>query len=669
MGKPARNHCAGRAGAVAACMAILCVAAGLHSEPPPVPPGPPKTIATERLEPPRWAWHHWWEINRERFVVDLRQRADGQLPDQDELARLKADAALALSAMLADPSVDDAVRSKASIALARMGEQPAFRDMLVLAENRDGWIGHACTLGLGLLDMPTSEPTLIQLDIDVDDEQADHAAVVSIGMLSALTDPKADDGLRHYMSGDWGPQLASAAALSFTQTADSTDTRQVVDILQDQSNPWTAAPLLEWLGRAAPARRPNRSVTLIRGVLHDDERTPIGAVTQLREWKNERSRHLYLAANAPNIVIQKQWADKLDGIVLVIGDAVPTWGARQTGPWYSLGFEEIQTANLRASAAVGLGHIDHPSARIALLDSLDLPDDDYSDVWKGAAIMALAESEPIDKPVARDAMWEIFSPDTTRGTRKSHLQFDSPLRGFAAIGLGLYCRPVDGPQGISSRPQWEKVAELLAERAIDERENTEVRAASIVALGLTARTESLRYLQRIDELIAADDKLLKGYLFLARGLLGDMNMLEPVEVFLNPATDETDVESILAKRAAVLGVGALRTDEAIPVLTQAWDLNYWVNREVILALRICDAVSVAPALVNLLENGPTVYSQTFAAEALGTLFNREDPDRLAARLLHRRNFRMRHHSLEPYRAEANVFFYDYLAHQLGGDWY
>jgi hypothetical protein len=48
------------------------------------------------IEPPRWAWHHWWEINRERFLVPIGQSDEGQLPDQDEVQRMRDEAVLAL---------------------------------------------------------------------------------------------------------------------------------------------------------------------------------------------------------------------------------------------------------------------------------------------------------------------------------------------------------------------------------------------------------------------------------------------------------------------------------------------------------------------------------------------------------------------------------------------
>jgi hypothetical protein len=95
-----------RAVLLVAALSTIAVATGMHSAPPPKfpkdlpPPGPPPPPAMNidivPIEPPRWAWHHWWEINRERFLVPIGQSDEGQLPDQDEVQRMRDEAVLAL---------------------------------------------------------------------------------------------------------------------------------------------------------------------------------------------------------------------------------------------------------------------------------------------------------------------------------------------------------------------------------------------------------------------------------------------------------------------------------------------------------------------------------------------------------------------------------------------
>jgi hypothetical protein len=667
-----------RALLLVAALSTIAVATGMHSAPPPKfpkdlpPPGPPPPPAMNidivPIEPPRWAWHHWWEINRERFLVPIGQSDEGQLPDQDEVQRMRDEAVLALSQIAADPDTPDDVRAAALVALGRIGDELSLAHMLRIAGNRTGWVARASMLGIGLLDLPTSEPALIQFDVDLDEERDDHAAVVALAMLSRSTDPKALPGLDRYMSGKWGAALASAAAIAYAELADDTRKRRVLDVIQSSEVPGVVAPLLEWLGRNAQQRRPDLEINVLRSILFNEQRADLAVVRKLEEWREQRKLRMIAVRNAPNQPLQQDAIKKLNDVIELVRATIPAWQLPNAGAFNAVGFEDIQFDNVRTSAAVGLGHIDHPAARQALLDCLDLRADASADNFKAMAIMALGEHEPLGRPVARDKLHEIFANTDSNGNAKPAGRLSSPLRGFAAIARGLYCRPVETAQGPADREQVDKVAELLAERAADVRETTEVRAASIVALGLTARTENLRYLQKLSDMIDASDELLIGYIFLARGLLADANILEPARRFLDPTNDSTTSEAIIARRAAVLGVGSVRTDESIPVLVNAWDLNFYVNREVILALRLCNAYSVTSQLIELAESGATDYSRMFGAEALGVLYDRTQPDRIDTRLLHERNFMLRNDAMTPYKSIGNEFFYEYLAPLLGGDW-
>jgi hypothetical protein len=130
-----------RALILVAALAAFGVAAGMHTSPPPrvdqPSPSPPPPAAMNinliPLEPPRWAWHHWWEINRERFLIPIGQSAEGQLPDQEAFRKMRDEAVLALSTVAADPRTPDDVRAAAVIALGRIGDELSFADMLRMA--------------------------------------------------------------------------------------------------------------------------------------------------------------------------------------------------------------------------------------------------------------------------------------------------------------------------------------------------------------------------------------------------------------------------------------------------------------------------------------------------------------------------------------------------------
>ena len=236
---------------------------------------------------------------------------------------------------------------------------------------------------------------------------------------------------------------------------------------------------------------------------------------------------------------------------------------------------------------------------------------------------------------------------------------DSPLRGYAAVALGLYARPVRTPQGLQNRPHYEKVRMALAKRLADRDEEQEVRSACALALGLTGRTENLKLFQKAEKTIGRSQEILIGYTLLARGMLGDANILEPAKKFLAVARDRTDAAGILARRAAVLGLGVLGRQEGIPTLIDAWDLSYYVNREVALAFSLCEVYGVTDPLVKLLNESDKPLAQAFAARCLGELFTSSRPQRLA-RVLNDSNYTMKNRKMLPFQMLANEFLFRYL---------
>lgn len=330
-----------------------------------------------------------------------------------------------------------------------------------------------------------------------------------------------------------------------------------------------------------------------------------------------------------------------------------------------VGIERIYLTRLRASAAIALGRIDHPLSRKVLLGALALRDDRYSDLYKGFAIMSLAR---IGNEEVLPVLLEYLAPKYRDGKRKTLREVESPLRGFAALALGLYARPQDTPQGPSDRAQYDKVCEVLAERIADLDETLEVRSACAMGLGLTRRTECLRLVQVARMNARADEELLIGYTMLGSALLGDRNIIEPAKRFLDAGRNKNeDTSGLLGRRAGVLALGLLNTPETIPILVDAWHLDYHVNREVVVAFALCEAYNVTEPLAKLLTDSRNPLEQAFAARCLGEMFSAERPHRLAW-FLNGSNYTMKNLRMMPYQVLANEFLYMYLIPCFGAQW-
>jgi hypothetical protein len=248
---------------------------------------------------------------------------------------------------------------------------------------------------------------------------------------------------------------------------------------------------------------------------------------------------------------------------------------------------------------------------------------------------------------------------------------DSPLRGFAALALGLYARPYKTDQGPADRPGFDNAAMTLVQRLEDEREEEEVRTACAVALGLTQRTAVLPFFHRatakLEQRNRKADFPIFGFLLLGRALAGDASLIDPASKFLLDRDDDPTPGGILSRRAAVLGVGVTRGTNAIPVLTKAWHLNHYVNRDVILALRLVGGINAANPVMQRLREAKDDEERAYMAQALGELLAAEQPttlDRLTAGC----NFTVRNNEMLPLQSLAAGFLYDYLIASFGENW-
>jgi HEAT repeat protein len=335
----------------------------------------------------------------------------------------------------------------------------------------------------------------------------------------------------------------------------------------------------------------------------------------------------------------------------------------------ALGQELVLLGTMRASAAIALGRIGTPEARAALLQALPDFRDEYMLNAQGFAVMSLAN---FPDAAVRDRLIALLGKKDNRGRMVMDPPKDSPVRGFAAIALGLYARPSETPQGAADPPGLEAVLQALADRLEDaNQEETEVRCACAMALGLTQRTAVLPVLARATARLQAatrkDDELILGYVLLARALAGDQNIVDPARRFLLDRRDDAGTSGIMARRAAVLSLGITHTEAVIPTLIKAWELSYYVNRESIVAMRLVGATHTGRMLVDQLPKLRNPQEQAFVAQAIGELLAPEHPTPLA-RLTAEGNFTIRNDPLIPVQKMSNEFLFGYFIPLFGGDW-
>ncbi len=640
------------------------VARAHNGEPMPMPPSKPPVDLRNVKQLPRWSWLHWWEANREPYLVSMRQTESLQPAGAGgaaQVAALRAEASPLLIKAI-EQTTRDALRIEAALALGKMRHAPALATLTAMAARAEKPAERrAALVAVGLIGSPEAEKALVASEAPRPEDQV--AALAAVGLLPKIESTTLRQ-LRTKVTRD-----APGARDQRESSAQKVGTSSVVTwslrhhrqddnllyfrtLLRNSMSPWVASEALLGLGgtRDREAQR----------VL---EETLFGSALQdVRAYDNlelELRAKMQAAAGAAAGGRRPRGRDEDIG-----KDPDEETGALFAEP------EHIAMGWLRSSAAIALGQLEAPRAGTALLRFLD------EDVVKqphlvtpqSFAIMSLA-AYPTE--ASRDKLIALLGRPEQGGRLRTDVDRNSPLRGFAALALGLYARPHDTPQGPGDRPGFESAINTLGQRLDDDRETEEVRTACAVGLGLTKRTEVLpillRATARLQERNRRTDVAVFGFVLLGRALAGDANVIEPAARMLQTSDDDTSPAGILSRRAAVLALGLTGNAAAVPVLTKAWHLNYHVNREVILAMRLVGAANAAGPVMERLRQSKDDEERAYMAQALGELLAVERPATLS-RLTAGNNYTVRNEFLLPLQALANRFLYDYLIASFGEQW-
>lgn len=663
---------------------LLADAASAHNgEPAPFPPiarpPPSKAVDVRNIKAPRWSWLHWWEANRERYLTSPSQEGL-QAPATQPLDALRDASAKDLMAT-AIANAHESLAIESAMALGKMHCEPALPVLMALASNSNKpQVRRAAIVAIGLLGSPAAEKELLKVHSDLTQER--FAAITATGLLTAAS----DDALRNARSAiandtqrqsveKAGPSSVLLWTLRQYHRADNLTYFRAE--LRNSASPWVAAEALLGLG----GTRDHAAQRLLEDALFGSAGADVRAYENLENLIKSKGTQMTPtpggAGRVPGgTIIPKSGSG---GITIKpgkvpIGNAPPerdrdTDVDERTGGDIRVPPEAIAMAWIRSSAAIALGQLDAPRAGEALLRFLD------SDVTRSPelitpvsfAIMSLT-AYPTD--ASRDRLLAILGASEEASRGRNATPKDSPLRGFAALALGLYAKSYNTDQGPADRPGFDKAIMALAERLEDDREEEEVRTACAVALGLTQRTAVLPVFLRLSAKLEQRNRRVDvpvfGFVMLGRAMAGDTHLVEAAGKFLE-REDDTTPSGILARRAAVLALGLTRSSTAISVLTKAWHLNHYVNQEVILALRLVGDANAANPVMERLRQSKDDEERAYMAQALGELLAVDRPTTLT-RLTTGCNYTVRNDDFRPLQALGNGFLYDYLIASFGDQW-
>lgn len=689
---------------------LLCVGRPIlaHNGEPILPPPVPRSLTVDNVHsipPPRWSWVHWWEANRDRFLQpppaqSARSTTEPvattqQAPATQESDPVRIDAVRLLLDVISK-SNDESLVEQATLAIGKIQYRTAIPLLAAeAAKTKSQRVRRAALVALGLIGGPEAEIQILAFNPTTTDDRL--AAITALGLLPTIQDSTIaslqaaltpamqpvnrgiqDDNkqlhgaIQQNRISNADAQTATMICWALRQHPVREDMKFYQQIIWNTESPWVVSEAITALGDS-----PDSTPSLAKILSGDPSAiNDVAAWSILDQISRRKADTITRRATAGGIPQQQRdnaydtYLKRYQAYQKQNPNAPPPLqkGQKVVLPPTFIGEEQILTGELRTSAAIALGHTNREDARDALVQFLDPSADEYMFAPRDFSIMALP---PYANEQTRDKLILLLGKKDQQGKMQLEGAPGDPTRGFAALALGMYAQSYDTPSGPADRPDYQNALIALAERLDDQQDSLETRCACAVALGLSHRTEALpamiKTTQKLNLKQRNTDELLYGFLLLGRALAGDRNLLEPATGLLVRQSDETSTTGILSRRAGVLALGVMKSSAVVPILTQAWHLNYWVNREVIIALKLVGATGTAKPIMDRLRNSKDPKEQAYMAQALGELLAKEQPTRLT-RLIAETNFTVRDDPAVPLKEYANEFLFAYLIPCFGDTW-
>ena len=583
-----------------------------------------------------WSWIHWWEANRESFLRDTFEDEPAKA-DPIELPRdLVLRGREALHGTLEAKSVD--VRVESVLALARVGGPGVAEKLIELTGHKKRRIGRAAWLGLGLV--------------------GDESAVAHLRQAQGLSQ---------------GDSVAWLHAVGLLDKADDELLRRVIEYLR-QKDYDQARRAAAWVIRV---QKPDFAVELMREAVWND--LDPGVVSEailsighpdVLAVDESLLGDIYLNDGDGRRVASIQRLAKLNvqrtgrGTVIAGAYYSPIVGIRNAaaiaiGSFAPVGLEDEK----RRSKTLSTLHKTYAQAVKPKVRRRSLTGPEYlflDSGWTGGGGDATDAGGDAERRFGLIAMGRLGSVreaerliEAVEGRYKlpgfsdRNTQFD-PNRGFAAMGLGLYLRRAEEgalPSGRDSkRRSGQTISGLLdrlAEVARRENEPVDLRAACVLAMGMSGHPDAAQTIKEVLGGLQTPHRFILSHGVLALGILEDRDAVSLAKNIVNDKAKADapwpsvgtlvsrsgsleafkDIWDLLALRALCTGVGLVAQPDDAAYLCRFIGDDTEVSRQAISALKRVAPAEVAEVLIEVLLETDESQLHGLAAWGLGELLD------------------------------------------------
>ncbi len=563
----------------------------------------------------RITWLHWWEANRDDYLMAaLRNRDKIERKEPFDTERLSR----SVNTLIEVTRLDDkdssklkALRVAATLSLGKIGTDEAIDRLIELMQDKRGNVRSMAWLALGV---------------------SGHARAREV--LLEATPISEDD------------RLARDVAMGLLKPGDSA----AIELLKRE--------LVE-LPNESQKRIALQSLRLLRA----GEIADIGYEV-LKGTVNEN-----LASEAVLAMATRPQPDQADLILSLLNGGppasrLPIGALDDTDDHLRPGGYTTPT---RFAAAMVLGKYEgmfpiHRLERVLSKHVFRTTPSGEGDYYRGVALLSLVPMiEPDDETVLFDALdgrTRVFDYESAHvplsdgpvDEREFNRRYD-PLRGYAAIGMGLYLKHIRDTQpaepDLQRNPvRYEHEAERAQRRMLDQLSRTlenqrvlnDLRCAAAIGLALSDEPEAVDLLKQGQNETEIENVMLMGYSTLALALLGDKDAAIPARRYLlelsasrnaDGFSNKYDLEQTMGMRVMALALGLIGTEEDASTLIKAWGADPWVSLEIARALNWLEDDSLSESLIELIRKDPDDADAVLAAMSLGELYESNRPSKLS----------------------------------------
>ena len=560
----------------------------------------------------RLTWMHWWEANRNDYLLPILEKQPKLQPKQ-------------FDPVLFDQSVDALIKATRHDGRAN----PALHRLRL-----------AATQSLGRVGGDKAVERLLELTQD-----PDHSIrPVAWTALAATGSDKAREQLLTKDDLGLADRLSRAAALGMLKPGDE----EAIALLGSE--------LLGGPGEVAQFRRvAMRSLRLL-------ETPGLGAEARKVVYRSRSHSEVAEAVLALAQAPDEQDAELVLGMLANRKPATDLPVVEREG---GVKLEEIEDEDLgwpiRFSAAMVVDRYVGPIRadrfrRTAIRHILRTTESGFEDYYRGPALLSLlpwlerenesdielalaGKTEAVDSLDDPRPLETLRPPETSMITRP-----DDPLRGYAAIGMGLYMRDLRGLSQeqrivpVVRRPHevarpLRRYTNKLHYLMLNHRESPELRSAAAMGLALGGDPDAAGLIAEAMNEVDETDELFIGYGSLAMVMLGDKRGAIPARKFLQKAISDSEGElvvelppaCVLGRRAMALALGLAGDDKSVMVLRDTWGTHTWVSLEAAWALSWSKNTALVEPMIQQMDRQLGNDKAVLAAYGLGLLLERENP--------------------------------------------